>query len=73
MNQYTFQYTMAMYGSKKGWAPCNIKTFCGKMLKIPRPLVSPKFFRVPQEGGWCRVGNRKDEGWWGFLQLKVNI
>ena len=24
-----------------------------------RPLVSPKFPRVPQEGGWCRGGSRK--------------
>ena len=36
-----------------------------------RPLVSPKFTRVPQEGGWRRDGCRYVEGWWGVLSLKM--
>ena len=27
----------------------------------------PKITRVPQEGGWCRGGNRYVDGWEGFL------
>ena len=30
-----------------------------------QPLASPKITRHPKEGGWCKGGNRNDEGW-GF-------
>ena len=29
-------------------------------------LASPKFTRVPQEGYWCKGGNRNDEGYGRF-------
>ena len=35
----------------------------GRSIRVPRPLVSPKFPRVPQEGGWCKGGSRNVERW----------
>ena len=42
----------------------------GKPRGKSRPLVSTKFPRVPQEGGWSRGASRYVEGWGDFKVSK---
>ena len=49
--------------------PNHLRVYIGKSstpdhcFPTARVLVSPKFPRVPEEGGWCRGGSRYVDGW----------